>query len=61
MSKAEAISHVTSATAHIIGAEGIGSVKKGYKSSMVVWSGDPFDLTSHPSMVIGEGRILVEQ
>ena len=61
MSKAEAISHVTSATADIIGAEGIGSVKKGYKSSMVVWSGDPFDLTSHPSMVIGEGRILVEQ
>lgn len=61
MSKAEAISHVTSATADIIGAEGIGSVMKGYKSSMVVWSGDPFDLTSHPSMVIGEGRILVEQ
>jgi imidazolonepropionase-like amidohydrolase len=61
MSKAEAISHVTSATADIIGAEGIGSVKKGYKSSMVVWSGDPFDLSSHPSMVIGEGSILVEQ
>ncbi|MGC8514615.1 MAG: amidohydrolase family protein [Thermoplasmata archaeon] len=61
MSKAEAISHVTSATADIIGAEGIGSVKKGYKSSIVVWSGDPFDLSSYPSMVIGEGRILVEQ
>ena len=61
MSRAEAISHVTSITADIIGAEGIGSVKKGYRSSLIVWTGDPFNLSSYPSMVVGEGRILVEQ
>ena len=61
MSRADAISHVTSITADIIGAEGIGSVKKGYRSSLIVWTGDPFNLSSYPSMVVGEGRILVEQ
>ena len=28
---------------------------------MVVWNGDPFSLSSHPILVIGEGRIVFDE
>lgn len=60
LSKAKAISLVTSRTADILGQREIGSVEKGKMASIVVWNKDPFSLGSWPSAVIGEGRILSE-
>ena len=28
---------------------------------MVVWNGDPFSLSSHPILVIGEGRTVYDE
>ncbi len=60
ISKAEAISKITREPAEIIGAQNIGEIKQGFKASLVVWSGDPFSLTSHPTMVVAEGEIVHE-
>jgi imidazolonepropionase-like amidohydrolase len=61
LSKAEAISKITSEPAEIIGAHNIGEVRPDFKASFVVWSGDPFSLTSHPIMVVAEGKIAYEE
>jgi imidazolonepropionase-like amidohydrolase len=59
LSKAESISKITKEPAEIIGAHNIiGQIKPGFKASMVAWNGDPFSLTSHPILVIAEGREL---
>jgi len=58
LSKAGAISKITSEAAEIIGAPNLGQVKPGYKASLIVWNGDPFSLTSYPILVIGEGKIV---
>lgn len=60
LSREEAISKITSETARIIGADLIGSVEKGYRSSMVLWKGDPFNMEGHPEMVFGEGKIVFQ-
>ena len=61
MSKHEAVSRLTKSTAEIIGAEKLGSIRKGYLASLVVWNGDPFEFTSHPVNVIGEGKTVYEE
>lgn len=61
LTKEEAVSKVTKEAAEIIGAQGLGQVKEGYKASLVVWSGDPFDITSYPKLVVGEGKIVHEE
>ena len=61
MSKSDAISRVTKSTAEIIGAEKLGTVKKGNLASLVVWNGDPFEFTSHPVTVVGEGKTVFEE
>lgn len=58
LSREGAISKVTSETARIIGAEKIGSVKKDYLASLVLWNGDPFSFEGYPSMVFGEGKTI---
>ncbi len=58
LTKEKAISKVTLETAKIIGAEGIGAVKKGYNASLVLWQGDPFSLEGYPLTVVGEGRVV---
>ncbi len=60
LSKAEAISKVTSETASIIGAEGIGSVSKGYDASLLLWTGDPFSMENYPRLVVAEGETVKE-
>ncbi|MGC2669490.1 MAG: amidohydrolase family protein [Candidatus Nitrosopolaris sp.] len=60
LSKANAISKITKEAAEIIGAENIGQIKPSFKASMVVWNGDPFSLSSHPILVIGEGRTVYD-
>jgi imidazolonepropionase-like amidohydrolase len=61
LSKAEAISKITREPAEIIGAQNIGEVRPGFKASFVIWNGDPFLLTSHPIMVVAEGKIVYEE
>src|SRR5439155_9054944 len=61
LSKADAISKITKEAAEIIGVEKIGQIKPGFKASMVVWNGDPFSLSSHPVLVIGEGRTVYDE
>jgi imidazolonepropionase-like amidohydrolase len=61
MAKPEAISHLTSKAAEILGIDSIGSVSAGKLASLVLWEGDPFSFSGHPRMVIGEGRIVHEE
>ena len=61
LSKADAISKITKEAAEIIGVEKIGQIKPVFKASMVVWNGDPFSLSSHPLLVIGEGRTVYDE
>lgn len=61
LSKADSISKITKEPADIIGMNDIGQIKTGYKSSFVIWNGDPFLLTSYPVMTIGEGKIVYKE
>jgi imidazolonepropionase-like amidohydrolase len=56
LSKADAISKITREAAEIIGIQNIGQIKPGFKASLVVWNGDPFLLSSYPTLVIAEGK-----
>jgi imidazolonepropionase-like amidohydrolase len=61
LSKANAISKITKEAAEIIGIQNIGQIKPSFKASIVVWNGDPFSLSSHPILVIAEGRIVYDE
>ncbi len=61
LTKEQAISKLTKEAAEIIGARSLGQVRDGYKASLVVWSGDPFDVASYPKLVIGEGRVVHQE
>lgn len=58
LSKSNAISKITSEAAEIIGIQGIGQIRPGFKASFIVWNGDPFSLTSYPILVVAEGKIV---
>jgi imidazolonepropionase-like amidohydrolase len=60
-SKADAISKISREAAEIIGVPNIGQVKAGFKASFAVWNGDPFSLSSHPVIVIAEGKIVYRE
>lgn len=59
--KEECISYLTSRPSEIFGLKDLGVIEKGRKASLVVWSGDPFNLESYPAKVFGEGKILVDE
>src|SRR5919109_2848740 len=61
LSKAHAISKITKEAAEIIGAQNIGQIRPGFKASLIVWNGDPFLLSSHPVLVIAEGRPVYDE
>jgi len=61
LSKPCAISKITSEAAEILGIEKLGQVKEGFKTSLVVWNGDPFSITSYPILIVGEGRIVYKE
>jgi imidazolonepropionase-like amidohydrolase len=59
LSRAQAISKITREPAEIIGAQNIDEVRQGFKASLVVWTGDPFSLTSYyPTLVLAEGKVV---
>ena len=60
LSRPSAISKITSEAAGILGIPNIGQIRPGFKSSFIVWNGDPFSISSYPIMVIGEGKAVFE-
>jgi imidazolonepropionase-like amidohydrolase len=61
ISRAEAISRITSDAADIIGINDIGQIRPGFKSSFVIWNGDPFSILNYPIMVVAEGKIAFQE
>ena len=61
LSKSEAISKITRESAYIIGIDNLGQIKPGFKSSFVIWNGDPFSITNYPVMSIAEGKIVYQE
>jgi len=61
MSREETISLISGNAADILGLKDLGKIKKGYKSSFIVWNGEPLDMESYPILVIGEGKIVHEE
>jgi imidazolonepropionase-like amidohydrolase len=61
LTREQAVSKVTREAADILGVDKLGQVKVGYRASLVVWSGDPFDMTSYPRLVLGEGNVVHEE
>lgn len=60
LSKAEAIGVITRRNAGILGIDDeVGTIEPRKWASLVCWNGDPFDLTSYPVAVYGEGRELL--
>jgi imidazolonepropionase-like amidohydrolase len=58
-SKQEAIELISRKNSQILGIDDrIGTIEKGKWASFICWSGDPFDLTSYPVAVYGEGELL---
>ncbi|MBW2436808.1 MAG: amidohydrolase family protein [Desulfobacterales bacterium] len=59
LSRQQAIELISRHNAQIIGIDAlIGTLQKGKWASFVCWNGDPFDLTSYPVAVYGEGELL---
>ncbi|RKZ03150.1 MAG: amidohydrolase [Candidatus Hydrothermota bacterium] len=53
----KAIEIITMRNAKILGIDDVlGSVEKGKLASFVLWNGNPFELMSHPELVLAEGR-----
>jgi len=62
LSKQQAIELVSRKNAELIGIDKmLGTLEKGKWASFVCWNGDPFDLTSYPQAVYGEGRLLFSE
>ncbi len=62
MSRSEAISIITLNNAKILGIDDkLGSIEKGKLASLVLWSGDPFNLESRPTRIIAEGKVIWEE
>ena len=60
--RAKAMSTITYNSAKILGVSDVlGSIEPGKLASMVLWSGDPFDLESRVVMAIGEGRVVYQE
>ena len=60
LDRRQAIGIVTSANARILGLQRrLGTLEPGRWASFACWSDDPFDLSSLPVAVYGEGKLLV--
>ena len=49
---------LTAGPARIWGLEGIGRLEAGYEADVVIWDGDPLEVTSHPDAVFIKGRAV---
>jgi len=62
LSKQQAIELVSRKNAEVIGIGDIlGTLDRGKWASFTCWNGDPFDITSHPVAVYGEGELLFSE
>ena len=62
LSRQQAIEIVSRKNADILGlSKLLGTLEKGKWASFTCWSGDPFDLTSYPVAVYGEGKLLYSE
>jgi len=54
----QALEAVTLNPARIFGVEGeLGSLEPGKRADLVIWDGDPFELSTRPVMVLVDGRV----
>ncbi len=59
MTKQQAVELVSRHNARILGVDDrLGTLQKGKWASFICWNGDPFDMTSYPVAVYGEGKLL---
>jgi imidazolonepropionase-like amidohydrolase len=59
LSKQQAIELVSRQNARILGIDKfLGTLEKGKWASFTCWNGDPFDITSYPQIVYGEGKVV---
>lgn len=56
VSQADAINAITSVPADIFGMTGLGRLETGATADLVIWDGDPLEVTSAPSMVMINGE-----
>jgi len=56
VSQAEAIKAITSVPAEIFGLDNLGRLEAGATADLVIWDGDPLEITSAPSMVFINGE-----
>jgi len=62
LSKQQAIELVSRRNAELIGLGDIlGTLDRGKWASFTCWNGDPFDITSYPTAVYGEGELLFSE
>jgi imidazolonepropionase-like amidohydrolase len=62
LSKQQAIEIVSRGNANVLGlSKLLGTLEKAKWASFTCWSGDPFDLTSYPVAVYGEGKLLYSE
>jgi imidazolonepropionase-like amidohydrolase len=62
LSKQQAIELVSRKNAELIGLGNIlGTLDRGKWASFTCWNGDPFDITSYPTAVYGEGELLFSE
>jgi len=61
LTKQQGIELVSRKNAELIGVDKVlGTLEKGKWASFLCWNGDPFDFTSSPRAVYGEGQLLFE-
>ena len=59
LSKQQAVELVSRKNAELLGVDDVlGTLAKGKWASFACWNGDPFDITSYPTAVFGEGEVL---
>lgn len=61
LTKQQVIELLTRTNAHILGLDQLGTLERNKWASLVCWNGDPFQLASFPTRVIGEGKVLFEE
>lgn len=62
LNKQQAIELVSRKNAEILGIDKmLGTLEKGKWASFTCWNGDPFDMTTYPLAVFGEGELLFSE
>lgn len=49
---------ITASPARIFGLEGVGQLQPGFEADVVIWDGDPLEVTSYPDAVFIKGRAV---